>query len=84
MKIGKLLPPPLATLMMTSCGMNAEEFRVASPDGKLTNAKGEKMEIFAQEGAWAPEMHEYKGNYYLFTTLHNEKKILTVPSKSQF
>ena len=29
---------------------------------------------FAQQGAWAPEVHEYKGRYYLFTTLFNDKK----------
>ncbi|RYX81641.1 glycoside hydrolase [bacterium] len=31
---------------------------------------------FAQQGAWAPEVHEYKGRYYLFTTLYNEKKVI--------
>ncbi|BCM94321.1 hypothetical protein IAD21_06228 [Abditibacteriota bacterium] len=31
---------------------------------------------FAQQGAWAPEVHEYKGRYYLFTTLHNDKKAI--------
>ncbi len=31
---------------------------------------------FAQRGAWAPEVHEYKGRYYLFTTLHNEQKVI--------
>ncbi len=29
-----------------------------------------------QEGAWAPEVHEFKGKYYLFTTLHNSSKPL--------
>lgn len=28
--------------------------------------------IWANDGAWAPEVHRYRGNYYLFTTLHNE------------
>jgi beta-xylosidase len=27
----------------------------------------------AQEGPWAPEVHFYKGKYYLFTTLHNSQ-----------
>jgi beta-xylosidase len=27
-------------------------------------------------GAWAPEVHFYKGKYYLFTTLHNPQKVL--------
>ncbi len=26
--------------------------------------------------AWAPEVHSYKGKYYLFATLHNPKKVL--------
>lgn len=29
-----------------------------------------------REGPWAPEVHEYKGKYYLFTTLHNAEKKL--------
>jgi beta-xylosidase len=28
-------------------------------------------------GAWAPEVHEYQGKYWLFTTLHNPKQRLT-------
>ena len=28
-------------------------------------------------GAWAPEVHAYKGKYYLFATLHNPAKRLT-------
>ena len=28
--------------------------------------------IWANEGAWAPNVHRYRGRYYLFTTLHNE------------
>ncbi|MFT3866934.1 MAG: glycoside hydrolase family 43 protein [Nibricoccus sp.] len=31
-----------------------------------------------QENAWAPEVHAYRGKYYLFTTLHNRSK--TLPS----
>ena len=31
---------------------------------------------WADGGAWAPEVHEWKGKYYLFTTLHNERKAL--------
>jgi beta-xylosidase len=30
----------------------------------------------ATAGAWAPEVHAYKGRYFLFTTLHNPKKLL--------
>jgi len=29
-----------------------------------------------QHGTWAPEVHEYRGNYYLFVTLHNRDHIL--------
>ena len=30
-------------------------------------------------GAWAPEVHEYKGKYYLFVTLHNNDKPIASP-----
>ncbi|MGM0883761.1 MAG: glycoside hydrolase family 43 protein [Bacillota bacterium] len=29
-----------------------------------------------QHGAWAPEVHEYNGRYYLFVTLHNNDRRL--------
>jgi beta-xylosidase len=29
--------------------------------------------------AWAPEVHEYKGRFYLFTTLHNPEKVIAEP-----
>ncbi|MFD1954929.1 glycoside hydrolase family 43 protein [Paenibacillus thailandensis] len=29
-----------------------------------------------QHGAWAPEVHEYKGRFYLFVTLHNKDRQL--------
>ncbi len=32
--------------------------------------------FWAEQGGWAPEVHEYKGRFYLLTTLHNEKKPL--------
>jgi beta-xylosidase len=28
---------------------------------------------------WAPEVHAYKGKFYLFTTLHNNKKVYVAP-----
>lgn len=31
------------------------------------------------QGAWAPEVHEYKGKFYLLTTLHNPEKIIAAP-----
>ncbi|HEX7652102.1 MAG TPA: family 43 glycosylhydrolase, partial [Verrucomicrobiae bacterium] len=32
--------------------------------------------------AWAPEVHLYRGKYYLFTTLHNPDKRLAVPPEN--
>ena len=32
-----------------------------------------------QHGTWAPEVHQYKGKYYLFVTLHNRDSILAEP-----
>ncbi|MDC7675942.1 glycoside hydrolase family 43 protein [Asticcacaulis machinosus] len=32
--------------------------------------------IWANGGAWAPEVHAWKGKYYLFVTLHNEDAAL--------
>jgi hypothetical protein len=29
-----------------------------------------------RENAWAPEVHAYRGKYYLFTTLHNPQQVL--------
>src|SRR5579859_3795882 len=31
------------------------------------------------QGAWAPEVHEYQGKFYLLTTLHNPGKIIAAP-----
>lgn len=31
------------------------------------------------DGAWAPEVHEYKGKFYLFVSLHNEDEVLAEP-----
>jgi beta-xylosidase len=39
------------------------------PDGTWAN----------NQSAWAPEVHEYKGGFYLFTTLHNQSKIIARP-----
>lgn len=33
--------------------------------------------------AWAPEVHVYKGKYYLFTTLHNPAKKLTTTDSTR-
>ena len=30
-------------------------------------------------GAWAPEVHPWRGKYYLFTTLHNPEKVIARP-----
>lgn len=32
-----------------------------------------------RHGAWAPEVHEYRGKYYLFVTLHNRDEVLAEP-----
>ena len=32
--------------------------------------------FWAEDGGWAPEVHAYRGKFYLLTTLHNEKKVL--------
>jgi hypothetical protein len=31
------------------------------------------------DGAWAPEVHRYRGKFYLFVTLHNNNKLLDEP-----
>ncbi len=37
---------------------------------------------FAVRGGWAPEVHEYRGKFYLFVTLHNEDKVLATPPET--
>jgi hypothetical protein len=32
-----------------------------------------------RHGVWAPEVHEYKGKFYLFATLHNNDALLSAP-----
>lgn len=36
----------------------------------------EQEGIWATEGGWAPEVHEWAGRYYLFTTLHDQNRPL--------
>lgn len=36
----------------------------------------------ASQGAWAPEVHAYKGKFYLFVTLHNPGKIIAQPPEA--
>lgn len=45
----------------------------AVPDDCWANPSG---------GAWAPEVHEYKGKWHLFVTLHNRDKVFKKPPKS--
>ena len=45
---------------------------------------GEQEDLWAAEGGWAPEVHEWGGRYYLFTTLHNQDKPLPVPPPNQW
>jgi len=33
----------------------------------------------AGQGAWAPEVHPYRGKFYLFVTLHNPGKVIAEP-----
>jgi len=33
----------------------------------------------ANQAAWAPEVHPYKNRFYLFTTLHNQGKVIATP-----
>ncbi|MGW1025206.1 glycoside hydrolase family 43 protein [Streptomyces sp. NPDC002577] len=44
----------------------------------------EQQGIWATDGGWAPEVHEWGGKYYLFTTLHNQGKPLPVPPADQW
>lgn len=37
---------------------------------------------WANDGAWAPEVHAWQGKYYLFTTLYNERLAIDQPSAS--
>lgn len=37
--------------------------------------------FWAEQGAWAPEVHEYHGKFYLFATFHNEGKPLPQPGR---
>lgn len=32
-----------------------------------------------EDNPWAPEVHAYKGKFYLFTTLHNKSKVIAEP-----
>ncbi len=36
---------------------------------------------WADEGGWAPEVHRWKGRWYLFATFHNDKAALPAKSK---
>jgi len=37
---------------------------------------------WANDGAWAPEVHQWQGKYYLLTTLYNEQLPIAQPSAS--
>ena len=32
-------------------------------------------------GVWAPEVHEYRGKFYLLATLHNNDKLIDMPAE---
>lgn len=38
----------------------------------------------ATEAPWAPEVHEYRGRFYLFTTLHDSSRQLEIPGGARF
>lgn len=40
--------------------------------------------LWATDGAWAPEVHKYRGRYYLFTTLHNHDRKLPIPPPNDY
>lgn len=42
----------------------------AVPDGLWANPN---------QGTWAPEVHEYRGKFYLFVTLHNNERLIDQP-----
>ncbi|MCT9080132.1 glycoside hydrolase family 43 protein [Streptomyces fulvoviolaceus] len=44
----------------------------------------EQNGIWAADGGWAPEVHQYGDRYYLFTTLHDQDKPLPVPPADQW
>jgi beta-xylosidase len=35
--------------------------------------------FWASQGGWAPEVHEHKGRFYLFTTVHDSAKVIAAP-----
>lgn len=39
--------------------------------------------IWANDGCWAPEVHRWRGRWYLFVTVHNESLPLAEPSPVQ-
>jgi beta-xylosidase len=45
----------------------------AVPDDCWANPRG---------GAWAPEVHEYRGRWYLVVTLHNREKVFSKPPET--
>ena len=59
----------------------------------LENWSAEPVEVFRvpegswaspDEAPWAPEVHEYRGRFYLFTTLHDSGRELEVPGGARF
>ncbi|GAB3657022.1 glycoside hydrolase family 43 protein [Glycomyces tarimensis] len=41
-------------------------------------------EPWASDGAWAPEVHRWRGAWYLFTTLHNADAEIKVPEPGRY
>jgi Glycosyl hydrolases family 43 len=40
--------------------------------------------LWAAHGGWAPEVHRWKGRWYLFTTVHDEAQPLPAPALGQY
>ena len=41
-------------------------------------------ELWGMNGGWAPEVHRWRGKWYLFTTLHNPDRPLVVPAAGSY
>ena len=46
----------------------------------LSHQRGHQASQHPADGAWAPEVHRYRGKFYLFVTLHNNNKLLDEPT----
>jgi beta-xylosidase len=60
-------------------GTNREPVVIEYTSGDLTNWTGPRVifetptNFWAQRGIWAPELHDYKGKFYLFVTFNTDE-----------